>query len=44
MTVLFCDMAGYTGLTERIGAERAYSLMEKVYEILIHEVYRYEGL
>jgi class 3 adenylate cyclase/tetratricopeptide (TPR) repeat protein len=36
-------MAGYTGLTERIGAERAYSLMEQVYEILIHEVYRYEG-
>jgi len=43
ITVMFCDMAGYTGLTERIGAERAYSLMEKVYEILIHEVYRYEG-
>jgi len=43
VTVLFCDMAGYTGLTERIGAEHAYSLMEKVYEILIHEVYRYEG-
>jgi class 3 adenylate cyclase/tetratricopeptide (TPR) repeat protein len=36
-------MVGYTGLTERIGAERAYSLMEKVYEILIHKVYSYEG-
>ena len=40
---MFCDMEGYTGLTEKLGPEEAYSLMDKVYEILIHKVHDYEG-
>jgi class 3 adenylate cyclase/tetratricopeptide (TPR) repeat protein len=43
VTVLFCDMAGYTSLSEKIGAEDAYSIMDKVYEILIHKVHEFEG-
>jgi len=43
ITVLFCDMAGFTTLTENIGSEAAYALMDRVYEILISKVYEFEG-
>jgi len=43
VTVMFCDMEGYTHLTERLGPEEAYSIMDQVYEILIHKVHDYEG-
>jgi hypothetical protein len=36
-------MAGYTSLSEKIGAEDTYSIMDKVYEILIHNVHEFEG-
>ncbi len=40
---MFCDMEGFTLLVERLGPEEAYSIMDKVYEILIHKVHDYEG-
>jgi class 3 adenylate cyclase/tetratricopeptide (TPR) repeat protein len=43
VTVMFCDMAGFTSLTERLGPEEVYTLMDQVYEILIHKVHDYEG-
>jgi predicted ATPase/class 3 adenylate cyclase len=43
VTVMFCDMEGFTPLTESLGIEEAYSVMDKVYEILIHKVHDYEG-
>ena len=43
VTVMFCDMEGFTRLTEQIGPEEAYVIMDKVYEILIHKVLDYEG-
>jgi class 3 adenylate cyclase len=43
VTVMFCDMEGYTSLTEKLGPESAYSIMDQVYEILIHKVHDYEG-
>jgi class 3 adenylate cyclase/tetratricopeptide (TPR) repeat protein len=43
VTVMFCDMEGFTPLTERLGPEEAYGIMDQVYEILIHKVYDYEG-
>ncbi len=43
VTVMFCDMEGYTSLTEKLGSEQMYSLMDEVYEILIHKVHDYEG-
>lgn len=43
VTVMFCDMEGFTALVDKIGPEEAYSIMDKVYEILIHKVHDYEG-
>ncbi len=43
VTVMFCDMEGFTSLTEKLGSEDVYSLMDQVYEILIHKVHDYEG-
>ena len=43
VTVMFCDMEGFTPLVERIGAEESYSIMDQVYEILIHKVHDYGG-
>lgn len=43
VTVMFCDMVGFTPLTERLGPEEIYTLMDQIYEILIHKVHEYEG-
>jgi class 3 adenylate cyclase len=43
VTVMFCDMEGFTRLSERLGPEEAYDIMDQVYEILIHKVRYYEG-
>jgi class 3 adenylate cyclase/predicted ATPase len=43
VTVMFCDMEGFTPLVERLGPEEAYAIMDQVYEILIHKVHDYEG-
>jgi len=43
VTVMFCDMEGFTALSERQGPEEVYFLMDRVYEILIEKVHEYEG-
>ena len=43
VTVMFCDMEGFTPLVEGLGTEGAYSIMDQVYEILIHKVHDHEG-
>jgi class 3 adenylate cyclase/tetratricopeptide (TPR) repeat protein len=43
VTVMFCDMEGFTTLTEKLGSEDSYALMDQVYEILIRKVHDYEG-
>ncbi|MGW8178151.1 MAG: ATP-binding protein, partial [bacterium] len=43
VTVMFCDMEGFTQFTERLGPEETYSIMDEIYEILIHKVHDYEG-
>ncbi len=43
VTVMFCDMAGYTSLSEKLDPEGAYAIVDQVYEILIHNVHAYEG-
>ena len=43
VTVMFCDMEDFTKLSEKLGPEDAYTIMDKVYEILIHKVHDYEG-
>jgi class 3 adenylate cyclase/tetratricopeptide (TPR) repeat protein len=44
VTIMFCDMMGFTPLTERLGPEETFTLMDKVIEILIHKVNEYEGM
>ena len=39
VTVMFCDMEGFTPLSEMLGIEEAYMFMDQVYEILIHKVH-----
>jgi class 3 adenylate cyclase/tetratricopeptide (TPR) repeat protein len=43
VTVMFCDMKGFTPLSEKLGPEAIYAIMDQVYEILIHKVHDYEG-
>jgi predicted ATPase/class 3 adenylate cyclase len=43
VTIMFCDMEGFTSLVEQIGAEDAYNIMDQVYELLIHKVHDYGG-
>ena len=43
VTIMFCDMKGFTPFVEVLGPEEAYSVMDQIYEILIHKVHDYEG-
>ncbi|MFC1581042.1 adenylate/guanylate cyclase domain-containing protein [Thermodesulfobacteriota bacterium] len=43
VTVMFCDMVGFTPFVERLGPEDAYLIMDEVYNILIHKVHDFEG-
>jgi class 3 adenylate cyclase/tetratricopeptide (TPR) repeat protein len=43
VTVMFADMEGFTSFSEKLGPEEAYTVMDQVYEILIHKVHDYEG-
>ena len=43
VTVMFCDMEGFTALVDELGSEEAYGVMDQVYEILIHKVHDYQG-
>jgi len=43
VTVMFCDLEGFTGISEKLGPEKMYGIMDRIYEILIHKVQDYEG-
>jgi class 3 adenylate cyclase/tetratricopeptide (TPR) repeat protein len=43
VTIMFVDMKGFTQLTEKLGPEVTFSLMDQVFELLIHKVHEYEG-
>jgi class 3 adenylate cyclase len=43
VTVMFCDMEGFTPMVEQVGSEKAYAIMDEIYEILIHKVHDFEG-
>ena len=43
VTVMFCDMKGFTPLADNLGPEEVYGMMDQVYEILIKKVHDYEG-
>jgi class 3 adenylate cyclase/tetratricopeptide (TPR) repeat protein len=43
VTVMFCDMKGFTTLSEKLSPEAIYAMMDQVYEILIHKVHEFDG-
>jgi class 3 adenylate cyclase/predicted ATPase len=43
VTIMFVDMKGFTPLTEKLGPEETFSLMDQVFEIIIHRIYDYGG-
>src|SRR5262245_23126126 len=43
VTVLFCDLANSTGLAERLGPEAMHTLLNRFFELALHDVHRYEG-
>lgn len=43
VTVMFCDMEGFSAFAERFGPEETYAVMDQVYEILIQKVSEYGG-
>jgi predicted ATPase/class 3 adenylate cyclase len=44
ITVLFCDLVGSTGLTERLDPEEAREVVGRFYEFVRRSVERYEGM
>jgi class 3 adenylate cyclase/tetratricopeptide (TPR) repeat protein len=44
VTIMFCDMKGFTPLSAKIGPERTFSLMDRIFEIIIRRVNEYEGM
>ncbi len=43
VTVMFCDLEGSTALTEKLGDERAFSLIDEIFDILTQQVHKFEG-
>ena len=43
VTVMFCDLQGFTPLSEKLGEERLYSLVDELFEMMIHKVHEYGG-
>ena len=43
VTVLFCDMKGFTPLSEKLGPDTMYDVMEQVYEIMMRQVHDFGG-
>jgi adenylate cyclase len=43
VTILFCDIRGYTSLTENIGAAEVVSLLNQYFETMVEAVFNYEG-
>ena len=43
VTVMFCDTEGFSALSEKLGPEKVYSIMDEVFELLIHKVNEFGG-
>jgi adenylate cyclase len=44
VTVLFCDMRGFTPLAERLGPEEVVSLLNEFYTLMIDTTFKEEGI
>jgi class 3 adenylate cyclase/DNA-binding winged helix-turn-helix (wHTH) protein/tetratricopeptide (TPR) repeat protein len=43
VTVLFCDLVDFTALVERLGPEAIHRLLQRFFDLALHEVRRYGG-
>lgn len=43
VTVMFCDLKGFTPLSEQLGEEKVYSLIDELFEMMVHKVHEYGG-
>jgi class 3 adenylate cyclase/tetratricopeptide (TPR) repeat protein len=43
VTVLFVDLAGSTTIAERLGADTMHRVLERLFELALAEIHRYEG-
>ena len=43
VTVLFADVADYTGISEKLGLEEVHRVMDGCFRILVDEIHKYEG-
>lgn len=44
VTIMFCDMKGFTPLSAEIGPERTFFLMDQVFAIIIRRVNEHQGI
>jgi len=43
VTVLFCDIVNSTSLAEQLGAETMHRLLDRFFELALHDIHRYGG-
>jgi class 3 adenylate cyclase len=43
VTVMFCDLKGFTSLSEKLGEEKIYSIIDELFEMMVHKVHEYGG-
>jgi len=43
VTVLFLDVANYTGMSEKLDPEEVHEIMDGAFKILMHEIHQVEG-
>ncbi|MBM3174022.1 MAG: zinc-ribbon domain-containing protein, partial [Chloroflexi bacterium] len=43
VTVMFCDVEGFTPLSEKLAEDKLYSLIDELFEMMIHKVHEYGG-
>jgi class 3 adenylate cyclase/tetratricopeptide (TPR) repeat protein len=43
VTVMFCDLKGFTSLSEKLGEERVYAIIDELFEMMVHKVHEYGG-
>ncbi len=44
VTIMFCDIKGFTSITEKFGPDKTFELVDKVFEILVRKVNDYQGV
>jgi class 3 adenylate cyclase/tetratricopeptide (TPR) repeat protein len=43
VTVMFCDVEGFTSISEKLSEDKVYSVIDELFEMMIHKVHEYGG-